>query len=161
MSCHGVNKFQVVEQPSDFLADVAAEFARRSRDFVDNRGATVEDCYDVFEVTNAWKPPLPLPRNASKRSEGVAAISKKPFSERITNCRLGDWLSVDEQQPMPCRNRSGRRTRAVVFRRPFYFCEGSSAGARYLVPVTPGPSELGLAGPSGRGHLSSSYSLDR
>jgi hypothetical protein len=23
----------------------------------------------------------------------VAAISKKPFSERITNCRLGDWLS--------------------------------------------------------------------
>ena len=51
MSCHGVNKFQVVEQPSDFLADVAAEFARRSRDFVDNRGATVEDCYDVFDVT--------------------------------------------------------------------------------------------------------------
>ncbi len=51
MSWQGVNKFQVVEQPSDFLADVAAEFARRSRDFVDNRGATVEDCYDVFEVT--------------------------------------------------------------------------------------------------------------
>ena len=51
MSCHGVNKVQVVEQPFDFLADVAAEFARRSRDLVDNRGATVEDCCDVFEVT--------------------------------------------------------------------------------------------------------------
>jgi hypothetical protein len=51
MSWHRVNKFRVVEQPSDFLADVAAEFARRSLNFSDNRWATVKDCYDVLEVT--------------------------------------------------------------------------------------------------------------
>src|SRR6266851_2931960 len=47
----GVNEFPVVEQPADFLADVAAEFARGIRDLLHNRGTTVKDSYDVFEVT--------------------------------------------------------------------------------------------------------------
>jgi hypothetical protein len=51
MSWHGVNKFQVVEQPSDFFADLAAEFARGIRDTLDDRGTTVKDRDHVFEVT--------------------------------------------------------------------------------------------------------------
>ena len=68
MSWHGVNKFRAVEQPSDFLADVAAEFARRSRDFVDDSGSTVEDCYDVFEVTTRIEV---SPSSSAKRSNFV------------------------------------------------------------------------------------------
>ena len=51
MSWQCVHEFWVVEQPADFFADVAAEFARGIRDLLDNRGASVKDRYDVFEVT--------------------------------------------------------------------------------------------------------------
>jgi len=61
----------------------------------------------------------------------------------------------------PCRNRNGRRTRALVIKRLFCSCEDFSVAAQHLVPATPGPSGLGRAGRSGRAHLSSSCSLDR
>jgi len=75
MSWQCVHEFWVVEQPADFFADVAAEFARGIRDLLDNRGASVKDRYDVFECMSSE--PFGQVSERFKRESGPSGLKMR------------------------------------------------------------------------------------